>query len=261
MPWENYQSYWARSPLSLVANVKTPTLVVVGSEDYRTPDSEAEQFYAALKLKGVPTTFVKVPEPATAASPPGRASRRPRRRAIIAWFDRYRPRATPVASNEGASPADRSANYRPFATFCRPAFGPAASHARDWGETMKTLRLDRGKRDCARCHFRHLPPRSGSFSPYRLMRDRQDISSDAYQGRGVNTPAETKTVNYIVDQFRSAGLQPGGDVAERPAQMDAGRAAAAVGPDRRSGRDAANLGNGQHATLTQGERDRRPRAA
>ncbi len=38
MPWENYQSYWARSPLSLVGNVKTPTLVVVGSEDYRTPD-------------------------------------------------------------------------------------------------------------------------------------------------------------------------------------------------------------------------------
>ena len=33
---------------------------MVGSEDYRTPDSEAEQFYAALKLKGVPTTFVKL---------------------------------------------------------------------------------------------------------------------------------------------------------------------------------------------------------
>ena len=57
MPWENYQSYWARSPLSLIANVKTPTLVVVGSEDYRTPVSEAEQFYAALKLKGVPTRW------------------------------------------------------------------------------------------------------------------------------------------------------------------------------------------------------------
>ena len=60
-PWEDPTGYWARSPLSLVGNVKTPTLVVVGSEDYRTPDSEAEQYYAALQLRGVPTAFVKVP--------------------------------------------------------------------------------------------------------------------------------------------------------------------------------------------------------
>ena len=53
--------YWQRSPLSLVGNVKTPTIVVVGSEDYRTPDSEAEQFYEALQLRNVPTMLVKVP--------------------------------------------------------------------------------------------------------------------------------------------------------------------------------------------------------
>ena len=94
MPWENYQSYWSRSPLSLVANVKTPTLVVVGSEDYRTPASEAEQFYAALKLKGVPTAFVKVPD----ASHGGIASRpsqsAAKASAIIAWFDRFRTSKT-----------------------------------------------------------------------------------------------------------------------------------------------------------------------
>ena len=106
MPWENYQSYWLRSPLSLVANVKTPTLVVVGSEDYRTPASEAEQFYAALKLKGVPTTFVKVPDAShggIAARPSQSAAKAA---AIIAWFDRYRTNkgSQPVASNEGASP-------------------------------------------------------------------------------------------------------------------------------------------------------------
>jgi dipeptidyl aminopeptidase/acylaminoacyl peptidase len=105
MPWENYQSYWSRSPLSLVANVKTPTLVVVGSEDYRTPDSEAEQFYAALKLKGVPTTFVKVPDAShggIAARPSQSAAKAA---AIIAWFDRYRTGkgAQPVASNGGTS--------------------------------------------------------------------------------------------------------------------------------------------------------------
>lgn len=89
MPWEDPQAYWARSPLSIVGNVKTPTLVVVGSEDYRTPVSEAEQYYAALKLRGVPTALVKVP------GSPHDLDRRPsqsaaRVAAILAWFDKYR---------------------------------------------------------------------------------------------------------------------------------------------------------------------------
>jgi Zn-dependent M28 family amino/carboxypeptidase len=53
----------------------------------------------------------------------------------------------------------------------------------------------------------------GGFSPDRLSEIDKTISADDFQGRGVNTPAETKTVNYIIDQFRSAGLQPGGDLA------------------------------------------------
>ncbi|MEA3064852.1 MAG: hypothetical protein QOJ27_1298, partial [Sphingomonadales bacterium] len=60
-PWEDHEAFWTRSPLSLVGNVKTPTLVVVGSQDYRTPVSEAEQYYTALQLRGVPTALVKVP--------------------------------------------------------------------------------------------------------------------------------------------------------------------------------------------------------
>jgi dipeptidyl aminopeptidase/acylaminoacyl peptidase len=90
MPWEDQASYWARSPLSLVANVKTPTLVVVGSEDYRTPVSESEQYYTALKLVGVPTALVKVPGAShggIAARPSQSAAKAS---AIIAWFERYR---------------------------------------------------------------------------------------------------------------------------------------------------------------------------
>jgi Zn-dependent M28 family amino/carboxypeptidase len=52
----------------------------------------------------------------------------------------------------------------------------------------------------------------GGFSPQRLQEIDRTISADDFQGRGVNTPAETKTVNFIIDQFRSAGLQPGGDL-------------------------------------------------
>jgi dipeptidyl aminopeptidase/acylaminoacyl peptidase len=89
-PWEAPELYWSRSPLSLVGNVKTPTLVVVGSEDYRTPVSEAEQYYSALQLQGVPTMLVKVP----GASHGGLAVRpsqsAAKAAAITAWFDRYR---------------------------------------------------------------------------------------------------------------------------------------------------------------------------
>lgn len=91
-PWENNQAFWNRSPLSLIGNVKTPTLVVVGSEDYRTPVSEAEQLYAALRLKRVPSMLVKVPEAShggIAARPSQSAAKAS---AIIAWFDKYRKR-------------------------------------------------------------------------------------------------------------------------------------------------------------------------
>ena len=92
LPWENYQSYWARSPLSQLAKVKTPTLVVVGSEDYRTPVSEAEQLYTALKLVHVPTMLVKVPDASHGgiAARPSQAAAKAS--AIIAWFDKYRKR-------------------------------------------------------------------------------------------------------------------------------------------------------------------------
>ena len=106
-PWEDPMGYWARSPLSLVGNVKTPTLVVVGSDDYRTPDSEAEQFYEALQLRGVPTAFVKVPGASHGgiAARPSQAAAKAA--AILAWFDRYRTKeaAQPVASNGTPSPA------------------------------------------------------------------------------------------------------------------------------------------------------------
>jgi dipeptidyl aminopeptidase/acylaminoacyl peptidase len=89
-PWEDPQGFWSRSPLSLVGNVATPTLVVVGSEDYRTPVSEAEQYYTALQLRGVPTALVKVP----GASHGGIAARPSqsgaKAGAILAWFARYR---------------------------------------------------------------------------------------------------------------------------------------------------------------------------
>ncbi|HEY0029096.1 MAG TPA: S9 family peptidase, partial [Allosphingosinicella sp.] len=89
-PWEDPETYWKYSPLSLVGNVKTPTLVVVGSDDYRTPVSESEQYYAALQIQGVPTALVKVPGAShggIAARPSQSAAKAA---AILAWFERYK---------------------------------------------------------------------------------------------------------------------------------------------------------------------------
>ncbi len=89
-PWENPDLLWKHSPLSLAGNVTTPTLLLVGANDQRTPPGEAEQFYAALQLRGIPTGLVYVP----GASHHGLAERPSQltaeSSAILAWFGRYR---------------------------------------------------------------------------------------------------------------------------------------------------------------------------
>jgi dipeptidyl aminopeptidase/acylaminoacyl peptidase len=90
MPWEDPDNYWRRSPLSLVGNVKTPTMVMVGENDHRTPDSEAEQYYAALQLRSVPTALVKVPGASHGSLAERPSQEAAEARAILAWFERYR---------------------------------------------------------------------------------------------------------------------------------------------------------------------------
>jgi dipeptidyl aminopeptidase/acylaminoacyl peptidase len=65
-------------------------MVMVGVEDHRTPPAEAEQFYAALQLRGVPTVLVRVPgasHHALALRPSQEAAEVS---AILAWFDKYK---------------------------------------------------------------------------------------------------------------------------------------------------------------------------
>ena len=51
-----------------------------------------------------------------------------------------------------------------------------------------------------------------TFSPQRLSNLVKTLSSDAFEGRGPATRAETKTIDYVVAQFKAAGVQAGGDV-------------------------------------------------
>jgi len=50
------------------------------------------------------------------------------------------------------------------------------------------------------------------FSPSNLSQHVKILSSDAFEGRGPNTAGETKTVAYLIEQFKTSGLQPGGDL-------------------------------------------------
>jgi dipeptidyl aminopeptidase/acylaminoacyl peptidase len=87
-PWTNPDDYLRFSPISLVGNVNTPTLVMVGLEDLRTPPSQAKQLYHALKYRKVPTVLVELPgashfiarKPSQLIDKIGN---------ILGWFERY----------------------------------------------------------------------------------------------------------------------------------------------------------------------------
>ena len=87
--WENPMNYWKFSPISLVGNVETPTMVMVGMNDLRTPPSEAKQLYHALKLRKIPTVLVEIPEAGHGiANRPSNLMTKVAH--TLAWFEKYR---------------------------------------------------------------------------------------------------------------------------------------------------------------------------
>ncbi len=89
-PWERPEDYWRRSPLANAANISTPTLLLVGEEDYRTPRSEAEQFYGALKVLGVDTALVVTPGASHSDLTMSPSQQAAKGAAVLAWFEKYR---------------------------------------------------------------------------------------------------------------------------------------------------------------------------
>ncbi|CAN5523569.1 S9 family peptidase [soil metagenome] len=59
LPWEDPSEHLRRSPLTYVGNVKTPTMLMTGVNDLRTPIPQTEQFYSALKLLQVPAAMIR----------------------------------------------------------------------------------------------------------------------------------------------------------------------------------------------------------
>jgi dipeptidyl aminopeptidase/acylaminoacyl peptidase len=89
MPWEELDHYWKRSPIANIGKITTPTMLLSGEQDKRTPTTEAEQLYQALKLRKIDTIMVRFPD-----SPHGIAGKPSRLIAkvenILAWFEKYK---------------------------------------------------------------------------------------------------------------------------------------------------------------------------
>jgi dipeptidyl aminopeptidase/acylaminoacyl peptidase len=58
-PWEDPSEHLQRSPLMHAGNVKTPTMLMTGVNDLRTPISQTEEFYMALKVRKIPTVMLR----------------------------------------------------------------------------------------------------------------------------------------------------------------------------------------------------------
>jgi dipeptidyl aminopeptidase/acylaminoacyl peptidase len=86
-PWDNHDDYWRRSTLSLVGKVKTPTLLLDGEADWRTPIGQSEAYYQALKVRGIDTRMVRLPE---AGHGMGRPSQWLQTNLVVVdWYNRY----------------------------------------------------------------------------------------------------------------------------------------------------------------------------
>lgn len=91
MPWDQVEHLWKYSPLSLVGNVTTPTMLLTGEDDYRTPMSETEQYYQALKLQKVDTAMVRIQQAHHGiAARPSNLVRKIGN--VLAWFEKYKPK-------------------------------------------------------------------------------------------------------------------------------------------------------------------------
>ena len=100
LPWEDPTEHLRRSPLMYVGNVKTPTMLMSGVLDLRTPPPQAEEFYRALKLRKVPTALIRLNnEWHGTTSTPSNFLRT--QLYLRYWFDKYkRPAESPVPGQQ-----------------------------------------------------------------------------------------------------------------------------------------------------------------
>jgi dipeptidyl aminopeptidase/acylaminoacyl peptidase len=104
LPWEDVSEHWQRSPLRLVGKVTTPTMLITGELDLRTPMSQTEEYYQALKLRKVDTVLVRMQDEYHGASARHPSNRLRRILYVRTWFEKHKKGAA------AAVPASASAS-------------------------------------------------------------------------------------------------------------------------------------------------------
>ena len=90
LPWRAPEKYRARSPLAHVEAARTPTLLMAGEADTRTPMSETLQMYAALRLSGVDAHLLRFPGATHSSSAMRPSLFAAEIAATIGWFEKQR---------------------------------------------------------------------------------------------------------------------------------------------------------------------------
>jgi dipeptidyl aminopeptidase/acylaminoacyl peptidase len=86
-PWDDFEHWWAESPLKYITNASTPTLIHFPEKDQRIPMPQGQELHLALKSLGVPTEFLVYPGEL-------HALREPRNQLVkllgdLGWFEKW----------------------------------------------------------------------------------------------------------------------------------------------------------------------------
>ena len=101
--WEDPTPWLKTSPLMYVGNVTTPTIVMTGELDMRTPMPQSEEYFAALKMRGVPSALIRFEgENHGTGSRPSNWMRT--QLYMMAWYQKWR-RTSPQAASSVANSA------------------------------------------------------------------------------------------------------------------------------------------------------------
>ncbi|MGC0416475.1 serine hydrolase [Embleya sp. AB8] len=131
MPWENPERIAVLNPLTKVADVHTPTLIVQGDADVRCPLGQAQQWFAALRDRRVPTRLVLYPDASHLFILSGRPTHRlDWNRRIVDWVEQY------------AGSAGRTRPARLDVAHWQRRLGTLAARHRVPGAVLGVLRVD-----------------------------------------------------------------------------------------------------------------------
>ena len=101
--WEKPEQWIKQSSLAYVGNVKTPTLLMTGELDLRTPMPQTEEYYSALKMLKVPVVMVRFNgEYHGTSSKPSNFLRT--QLYMMSWYQKHRLGSETTTSSGGDAP-------------------------------------------------------------------------------------------------------------------------------------------------------------